>query len=56
MFEPRYGEKRRVGLHLEPGDAYVILGDARSEWLHGISVARGHPQPRRAVVWRFQDT
>ena len=54
LFEPRYGDKRRVRIDLEPGDAYVISGAARWQWLHGISVAKGLGVARRAVVWRFQ--
>ena len=46
-------EQQRVSLHLEHGDCYILSGDARWQWLHGISVPE-HAAERRAVVWRFK--
>lgn len=55
LLKPRYGARCAEGrcVFLKQGDAYILSGEARWQWLHGISVEEGQ-MPRRAVVWRFK--
>jgi hypothetical protein len=50
---PRGGRAGAFAVELEPGDIYVLSGDARWEWKHGISVVDDEMLARRAIVWRF---
>eukprot|EP00037_Helgoeca_nana_P037423 m.16008 g.16008 ORF g.16008 m.16008 type:complete len:341 (+) comp8892_c0_seq1:118-1140(+) len=56
LLKPRVGDdpSSRRSVELAPGDVYVMAGDARWRWLHGVSVPADQPIARRAVVWRFQ--
>ena len=40
---------RRVKLHLEPRSAYLLRGEVRHEWEHGIA---SHPERRWSITFR----
>lgn len=50
---PRQGDATPFALELEPGDVYVLAGESRWEWRHGISVSESETIARRVVVWRW---
>eukprot|EP00038_Savillea_parva_P016018 m.222800 g.222800 ORF g.222800 m.222800 type:complete len:92 (-) comp32921_c0_seq1:583-858(-) len=54
MSPTKEGGCRRQRVDLEPGDLYVMAGDARWRWRHGVSVPEEQAVARRAVVWRLQ--
>jgi len=51
LSNPQSGPSETHRIHLEPGDIYVLLGDARYKWIHEIQLT--DKNVRTSVVSRY---